>query len=304
MILAKRKSEIINQVFLGKHKGIKLHKAIDDFILSRAKKTGAAMCRQHLTLFKALPNTDLDKVQLSAAQEIVDERLETRAIATCKQTVIYFNAMVNHFAENDYRVCKKLKRINIVTNRIRWMTDQEEADLDYQLQPTTATKAAPSEARTEQRQVNYDIYIALRHTGARLNEVAQLQWNHVDFKTNSITILRSKGSEDSTILMSNKLRTMLQRRHAEKTNSHVFPTKHETYDNTAWFTRAVKRANLSDANGAVSIHTLRHTAAVKWLAGGMSLLELKEQLGHKNIQSTMVYAKLIPVWLRSVAWTS
>jgi integrase len=44
----------------------------------------------------------------------------------------------------------------------------------------------------------------------------------------------------------------------------------------------------------ITAHSLRHTHA-SWLAeAGLDILQIKEQLGHKNIEMTMRYAHLIP----------
>jgi integrase len=44
----------------------------------------------------------------------------------------------------------------------------------------------------------------------------------------------------------------------------------------------------------ITAHSLRHTHA-SWLAeAGLDILQIKEQLGHKNIDMTMRYAHLIP----------
>ena len=43
----------------------------------------------------------------------------------------------------------------------------------------------------------------------------------------------------------------------------------------------------------ITAHSLRHTHA-SWLAeAGLDILQIKEQLGHKNIEMTMRYAHLI-----------
>ena len=44
----------------------------------------------------------------------------------------------------------------------------------------------------------------------------------------------------------------------------------------------------------ITAHSLRHTHA-SWLAeAGLDILQIKEQLGHRNIEMTMRYAHLIP----------
>lgn len=49
-----------------------------------------------------------------------------------------------------------------------------------------------------------------------------------------------------------------------------------------------------DRKNKITAHSLRHTHA-SWLAeAGLDILQIKEQLGHKNLDMTMRYAHLIP----------
>ena len=299
LMVARRKTEILNQTMLGKLKTIKLHDAIDQFVASRAHLPSNGSRKFNLALFKTLPNIQLDKVTRSDTQSVIDDRFADKTKAsTVATTVTYFNAMVNHFERLDYLVCKKLDRITGFKGRIRWLTDDEEVALFKALDPNRDYVQGDSPTKRMQRLNNYELAIALRHTGARLNEIETMQWNQVDFKRNEVHIKRGKGSNDSTIVMSDVLRDMFIRRRSSETSDYVFPTKVKgagtDKGGNAWITRAVKAADINTKNGSVSLHTLRHTAAVKWHQGGMSLLELKDMLGHKDIESTMVYAHLVP----------
>jgi site-specific recombinase XerD len=40
------------------------------------------------------------------------------------------------------------------------------------------------------------------------------------------------------------------------------------------------------------VHSFRHACAVRMLASGSSITEIKNRLGHENIESTMIYLKL------------
>jgi integrase/recombinase XerD len=40
------------------------------------------------------------------------------------------------------------------------------------------------------------------------------------------------------------------------------------------------------------VHSFRHTCAVNMLAAGCSVTDIKNKLGHENIQSTMVYLQM------------
>ena len=61
-------------------------------------------------------------------------------------------------------------------------------------------------------------------------------------------------------------------------------------------------ARLSDLAGLDPIHAhrLRHTAAIQVLAGGGSLAEAKELLGHAYTVTTMAYAKVDLASLREL----
>lgn len=54
------------------------------------------------------------------------------------------------------------------------------------------------------------------------------------------------------------------------------------------------QGNKSRGKAKLTTHSLRHTHA-SWLAiRGLDIVHIKEQLGHKNITTTMRYSHLIP----------
>ena len=110
-----------------------------------------------------------------------------------------------------------------------------------------------------------------------------------------IFVRRGKGSNDTTLNMAPRLVEMLRRRRtADPQGDHIYPRHVGKQCAVTWFRAAVKRANLSQVDGTVTPHTFRHTFAARLLHHGMGLEEVKEMLGHKNIQSTMIYAHLQP----------
>ena len=294
LMVAKRKAEILNQAMLGKLKTIKLHAAIDNYIKSKQHLASHRSRDTNLSYFKSISDRLLNHVTPSDAQQVVSARFASGAKAsTVSNAVTYFNAMVHYYAQMDYQVCKKIEKIKGIKGRVRWLTDDEEAAFFAALNPSAINRNTNTKLYKE-RLVNYELAIALRHTGARLSEISNMQWNQVDLAKGEIHIKRGKGSNDSTIHMSRMLQQIMQRRRDEDSGDFVFPTKVGVQPNNVWVERAVKRAKINTTNGSVSLHTLRHTAAVKWLQGGLNLLEVKEMLGHRSIQSTMVYLNLVP----------
>jgi integrase len=78
--------------------------------------------------------------------------------------------------------------------------------------------------------------------------------------------------------------------HGRTGNGFLFPERAEARYNGEWFNRACERAGLKD----VTLHTIRHTACVRWLKHGLSIVDCQHLLGHKNLNSTMIYAHLVP----------
>jgi|GEM_PF-2257342 len=77
----------------------------------------------------------------------------------------------------------------------------------------------------------------------------------------------------------------------------------ETKHTYSWITKFVNRYGIKDNNGslyALHAHQFRHTLATDMLNTGLSLLEIKEYLGHKDIKSTLRYAKVLKWRLNKV----
>jgi integrase len=293
-----RRTELVNQVVLGQLKLIKLHDAIELFQRSRKGMPSHANAVIQTEPFKALPNTFLDRVSIAQAMDVIQDRTfkgKSYKKSTDALTVRYFNAMVNHCAEHGYAVCKKLLGIKGVQSKIRWLTDEEEVRFFAAMDSKIVSYPRKNAKNDKHMDENSDICLLLMCTGARWQEAADITWSQVNFEKNTIHIKRGKGSNDTTLTMSDKLAQMLRkRRNADPDGDHVFPRHLGKQCAVAWFRAAVKRAKLSQVNGTVTPHTFRHTFAARLLHNGLELVEVQEMLGHKNIQSTMIYKHLQP----------
>jgi len=289
-IMAKRKSELVQEVVLAGKKPIRLHAALDTFIASRSHLPSHQSCEIHLRYFRAAPDHYLDRITDADLQKVLqDKRDEGYAESTLKVSVSYFNAMISHVGEMGYTVRKKMKRIKHDSGRLRWLTKGEYASLLSVLDPVdVADKWVKA-----QKQENFDLVKLLYETGCRYKEISTMRWTQVDLKKGTVFIKRLKGSVDGTLFMTDTMKEIFNRRRELDKGDFVFGSKEGRLNEGRWVKGAVKRANLDETDGGVTLHTLRHTRAVHLLQAGLNLLELQKFLGHKTIQSTMVYAHVI-----------
>ncbi|MCG3670599.1 site-specific integrase [Aliarcobacter butzleri] len=144
----------------------------------------------------------------------------------------------------------------------------------------------------------YELTTLLLFTGARFSEVARLTWSDINFNTNLIYFAPSKDGNARYIKMSNRVLEVVNTLYKNKINNLVIPTingnKYEKMPKE-WQIEVDKLIPGNDnANkDRLTTHSLRHTHA-SWLAqSGVDILHIKEQLGHKKIETTMRYSHLI-----------
>lgn len=53
--------------------------------------------------------------------------------------------------------------------------------------------------------------------------------------------------------------------------------------------------------GGVNVHRARHTYAMRWIASGGSIVALQEILGHRELKTTQIYARVTDDYVRSEA---
>lgn len=144
----------------------------------------------------------------------------------------------------------------------------------------------------------YELTTLLLFTGARFSEVARLTWSDINFNTNLIYFSSSKDGNARYIKMSNRVIEVVNSLYKNKINNLVIPTingnKYEKMPKE-WQIEVDKLipGNENANKDRLTTHSLRHTHA-SWLAqSGVDILHIKEQLGHKKIETTMRYSHLI-----------
>lgn len=194
-----------------------------------------------------------------------------------------------------------------VAGKMRYATPEEEERLLFELDPKRERKGTGKYGTRPpmmQRQLDdqYDLVVFLLDTGARYREVAEISWAAVDtIEWKTINIYRSKVGNEGILMMTDRLREVLQRRYAEMTSPYVFPGyksgKRPRGYAVKGIARAIERAGLNEPHlvqrfGKFTVHSLRDTFATKCLRGGLSLYKVSKLLGHTDTRQTQKYAHL------------
>ena len=145
----------------------------------------------------------------------------------------------------------------------------------------------------------YRLTILLLHTGARFSEVASLTWDDIDFNNKLIYFKSTKNGNDRKVYISDIALEVLNELYEEKSNILIIPSSIGTQliqmpKQWQMLVDELLPNNKKAGKYKITTHSLRHTHA-SWMAtSGISILHIKEQLGHKKLEMTMRYSHLQP----------
>ncbi len=156
----------------------------------------------------------------------------------------------------------------------------------------------------------HDISLLSLYCGLRQGEIFKLQWGDVNFQQELVHVRDRKNKESGVAYLPKNVLQMLQKRfnsQEHRANEFIFSNNDGTAKQFMSKTFMVTvdelafNKNIGDRREKVVFHTLRHTFA-SWLAQkGVSMFELAELMGHKDITMTQRYSHYNPDKLRKAA---
>lgn len=170
--------------------------------------------------------------------------------------------------------------------------------------------------------VNRLMVMLLYGAGLRLNECLQLRVKDVDFEYKQITVRSGKGNKDRVTLLPEKiipdlkngydsveLPNALEKKYPNAGKElgwkFIFPAHQISKDPGSGIRRrhhlhesvlqkAVKKAiRAAGINKQGGCHTFRHSFATRLLENGYDIRTIQDLMGHKSVQTTMVYTHVI-----------
>ena len=133
-------------------------------------------------------------------------------------------------------------------------------------------------------------------TGCRLDEVVQMEKNDIDWQRLQIKVI-GKGNKQRTVFINATCLVHLKKYLMSRLDDcdSVFVTERRPIRKMG--RRAMEReidkiGEQSGLNKNVYPHLIRHTAATHWLNSGMDITFVKEILGHEELGTTEIYARI------------
>jgi integrase len=181
--------------------------------------------------------------------------------------------------------------------------------VELALNPATRIRKFPEQARErflqadelpkffqalaeEPNETARDFFLLALLTGARKGNLVGMTWAEVNLGRATWTIPETKAGHPQTVALVPEAVTILSRRRAEAVDSpFVFAswgaTRHYIEPKSAW-KRILARAGIAD----LRLHDLRRTLGSWQAAQGASLTIIGKSLGHRNVSTTAIYARL------------
>ncbi len=134
----------------------------------------------------------------------------------------------------------------------------------------------------------HDMALLSIHCGLRAGEVFNLTWQYVNLESEQVTLIDTKSGKDRTVPMIEVVMEMFKSRKQGARNELVFPNKKglKRAEMSKTFQRTVDAMGLNegitDRKNKMVFHSCRHTCASWLVQAGVSLLTVKEVMGHST----------------------
>ena len=135
-------------------------------------------------------------------------------------------------------------------------------------------------------------------TGCRVSELAVVKKSDIDWNKKSVHLF-GKGKKHRTSYLNAKAEVALQEYLKNRTddNEYLFVSQRTPYGQLKRcaiekVVRQIAERAAEQVKKPVSPHVFRHTTATTALNNGMPIEDISSLLGHENVATTMVYAKV------------
>jgi site-specific recombinase XerD len=201
-------------------------------------------------------------------------------------------------------------RLAAIRSFYRYLREEENLDIDNPAVSGMALRMAKPLPRNI-RQSDLDLFFSvitkkrdramfmlMLRCGLRVEEVANLSLDDIDYQYSQIVVRGGKGGKDRTTYFNSDAGSALAaylRLRPPTRNLKIFLVEKGVYKGKPLSVRGIQKRMeyySKKSNVAITCHQLRHTMATQLLNNGADIVAIQELLGHSKIEQTMRYSKL------------
>lgn len=240
------------------------------------------------------PITQPGEVGLKDLWAYQTDQLEKEyAAGTINRRMDYVLGIIRELAERDVAVDQSVFRVRYLPrpeSLPKHLTEEESQRLENFIRERL------NSSDVNQRLENACLLVML-HSGLRAGECVDLRLQDLDLAGQRLIIRQGKGQRDRLVYLSENACQAVQRYLSAQDSQRqpgdfVWLQKNGEPLSTAYLRYHV--AGLGSAVGIEHLHPhrLRHTCATRLLNAGMDIVQIQHLLGHENLSTTMIYARV------------
>jgi site-specific recombinase XerD len=220
-----------------------------------------------------------------------DQQAHGYAAGTINRRLDYVLGLLRERADRDEPVDSSVFRLRALPRPAslpRHLTEDESQRLEDFL------RARLTNADPKTRLENACLFILL-HSGLRKGECVDLRFQDLDLAQQRLIVRQGKGQRDRLVYLSDQACQAIRLYLQDTVRRPTDPVW--LYPNGKPMTDAWLRDHVAAVGQAVGIeplypHRLRHTCATRLLNAGMDITRIQKLLGHEQISTTMIYARV------------
>lgn len=249
------------------------------------------------------PETDISQLTSHIFNEFVSTRKSFKGkqitVGTRNTYLKYIRKLLYYAIDMGYLFLNDGERH--IKTKFRWSTSQR---LPKYVPEEIAKEVLKLTLQTREPYRNHAMVCFLLGTGARVAELIKVKICDINFNENSVKLTGKFNKTRRVTLYPFLKKVILSYIHLRgvtnvSSNELLFTTNYGKQINRQMTESTVQKMiymlfkKLGYPN-AYSTHCFRHSFAVNCLKAGMKIEFIAELLGHENIETTMIYTKLLP----------
>jgi integrase/recombinase XerD len=237
---------------------------------------------------------ELSDVRRKHLYDYAEHRLGLgKSVSTINGDLRNFHSFMVFLQEEEFAVPQALLRLHGLKqpDRLpRALTDEQVRLLreDFEVRVSQAKQSH------QQRDALLDraIFHLFWQCGLRIGELEELRLEDLDLEGRKLSVRNGKGMKDRTVYLTDATVHALSAYLAVRGQG---PTDHVFLYRNEALKKDLARSRIKDAGKRVGVkvypHKLRHTTATQLLNAGCPVTSIQKFLGHKKLNTTMVYAR-------------